>query len=126
MFKKISSMLTVLVLALVFSVATVSAAPVSKLTPFVDCISILNVDPTSGFTWYYAHFGYTSIHNNSMTVPYGPNNTAQPWSVGSYGFPTVFYPGTHHDVFQLSMLDHMEWKLGDKVAVADTTTPLCQ
>lgn len=98
----------------------------NKLTPFVDCLSILDVDPESGYTMYFANFGYTNSSKDTITLPYGPTNTAQPWSVGDYNWPTTFTPGTHHFALTLSMFDHMEWTLGSKKAVADrSTTPVC-
>lgn len=99
----------------------------SKLTPFTDCLSILDVDPDSGYTIYYANFGYTNSTSKPITVPYGSTNTAQPWSIGDYNWPTTFQPGTHHFALTLSMYDHMEWTLGSKKAIADqSTTPLCK
>ena len=110
------------------------AAGSNNLIPLLDCVAD-NGDGT--FT---AHFGYLNQTSSAITVPLGPKNMFVP-PANDRGQPTVFQPGEHDDVFQVTFDgtfgQEIKWMLkadGDarhqveasatsEACVAATTTP---
>ena len=88
------------------------ASPQSNLTPLLTCI---DVNGDGSIT---AHFGYTNVWTNTVTVPAGKVPPGQQnWFLPDpkdRGQPSKFQVGTLNDVFTVTFsTPTLEWRLGD-------------
>ncbi len=88
-----------------FSGAVTVGTAHQPILPMLYCV-IDNGDSTLT-----AVYSYCNKNNDTITIPVGPENMMinAPYNSGQ---PTVFYPGTHHDVFRVTFSgSSITWKL---------------
>lgn len=95
---------------------TGSAASVSGVAPFLDCVAYFpGQNELTGL------FGYTSSNDGDVSIPVGTQNVISP-APDDQGQPTTFSPGTNHSVFSVSVhLDahsSISWTLLGQTATA--------
>jgi Coenzyme PQQ synthesis protein D (PqqD) len=99
-----------------------------ELIPFLECVT------DNGNGTFTAHFGYVNQTSHRIVVPLGPDNKFDP-SPHDRGQPTIFDPGEHSEVFQVTFNGtdgkKIEWLLtaGEGEcrhrAVASADSPRC-
>ena len=87
-----------------------------ELIPFLECVT------DNGKGTFTAHFGYVNQTSHRIVVPLEPDNKFDP-SPHDRGQPTIFDPGEHSEVFQVTFDGtdgkKIEWLLkGGKVNAA--------
>jgi len=87
------------------------------ISPYVQCIE----PHGSGFL---AHFGYDNPNDGPVTPP-SDENAFDPPPPGR-GQPTTFEKGRHDDAVAADFSGSLSWKLTDREATANESSPRCQ
>jgi len=98
---------------------TATPSPISAVAPLLDCVT-----STGGNL--VAHFGYRNPNAFAVTLPLGKGNVISPSSLNG-SQPTIFAPGSQHEVFQLTFFKHQTvvWSLEGTTATASSSSPRC-
>lgn len=104
---------------------TATPSPVSAgggfaaVMPLLDCVTLTGGNLV-------AHFGYRNPNAFAVTLPLGKRNVISPSNLdGSQ--PTIFAPGSQHEVFQLTFFKRqtVAWSLDGTTATASSSSSRC-